>query len=939
MKKILFALLGCMASIGAYAVIASPEPIKVTQPDGSTLEVRLVGDEFHHYYTTLDGTPVRKTIIGKWIKDASVAKESTVSRNARKAAQQQMATYPLTGEPKSLVILVNFQDLKFKHSLDEFHRMLNVSGYSENGGVGSARDYFIACSDSAFAPKFDCYGPVTVSEGYAYYGANSGSNYNVHASQMVVEACNIVAASGIDMSQYDTNGDGRLDNVFIYYAGHNEAEHASENTIWPHRSAVSGNEYAGGKRIYDYACTSELRGASGNYMCGIGTFCHEFGHVLGLPDYYATDYSIAYTVGSWDIMASGSYNGNGKTPPSYSAGERFQLGWLKPIQLKDAGPYTLEPLETTNKAYLIAKTDHNLNWSSASPKEYWLLENRQAVGWDAPGTTLPGTGMLIWHINYSSSAWGSNTPNNNLPLRYDIEEAGGDKGFSAASDPFPGTKKVTQFTPTLHNGTIVEQPLLDIATNGKNIIFTFKSAGGDHLMLVPTELPVLESTFIPETKEAITPASKVKIIGEQLEPGNANVKVEGEGFQISADSTNWSTSLTMEVNNDSVLDQYLYVRYNPRKLICETQQGRISIRLNGTTLGTYTVRGISPRPVLINTPSVDSLFEVTPTSFKAKWSLVEDAEYYYVTLYHMENGTETRMESFEGFEEEAIVHEAGWYSSFYRTTTKAKADGSMSMWFKLDNENMLSPLYDLPVTKVSMWLNAPATTDVEVGWIILSGYSEEGVVVLDTIEIKKSTKQYTYTRTLEERKGFRRFEIKYAAFGGEGVCVDAFTTTFNQKTIYTYKGREHAIDARGGLSAEDAMLYAYDLLPNTDYYLRLQCSEDKGCQEQLTELSEPFLIRTKEGEPADSKYLTLAYDSISYDPGRHVIYIPQSLTDGNLFIYSQEGQLVKQITVRPNENVVPLPVNELRRGAVYSIKYVTNNKMKRKSPWIKIMFH
>ena len=139
---------------------------------------------------------------------------------------------------------------------------------------------------------------MTLSNGYAYY--------DTHVARMIVEACNLVADQGVDMTQYDTDNDGRLDNVFVYYAGHNEAEGAASNTIWPHRSVVTTGDRVQGKLIYDYACTSELRGSAGTSMCGIGTFCHEFGHVLGLPDYYDTERSGAYTIGSWDIMCSGS---------------------------------------------------------------------------------------------------------------------------------------------------------------------------------------------------------------------------------------------------------------------------------------------------------------------------------------------------------------------------------------------------------------------------------------------------------------------------------------------------------------------------------------------------------------------------------------------------------------------------------------------------------
>lgn len=939
MKKILTVISGVLLSMSAFAVVASPEPLQITQADGSVITVKLVGDEFHNYYSTLDGTPLRKDAKGLYVADESVKEIPSAARKARRVAEQvaQTSSFPLEGSPKSIVILVNFTDTKFTHTLAEFQDMLNTSGYNKNGGVGSARDYFIASSDSAFSPIFDCYGPVNLSRECAYYGANSGSNNSIHAREMVVEACNLVSAQGVDFTQYDTNNDGRIDNVFIYFAGHNEAEHGGDNTIWPHRSIVSGNERVDGKLLYDYACTSEMRGASGNSMCGIGTFCHEFGHVLGLPDYYDTGYKY-YTVGTWDIMCSGSYNGNGKTPPSYTAGERFQLGWLKPVQLKDAGSYTLEPLETSNSAYLIAKTEHNLSWSSASPKEYWLLENRQRLGWDAPNSALPGVGMLVWHIDYNSYAWGSNTPNNSLPLRYDIEEANGAKGYSTASDPFPGSAKVTSFTPMLHNGELVEQPLLDITEDGKNIIFTFKSSGEDNFMFIPATLPIIESTYNPDTKKAETPASAMKIIGSHLDPEQqVSISVSGS-FNISTDSVNWSTSLNASVTTDSTAEISLYVRYAPRKQVCDIQQGRITIRQD-KAVGTYILRGTSPRPTLIEAPQISSLSEVTPTSFKIHWKPQSDAEYYYVTMYHMEEGKDSQMESFEGFDDELTVQEAGWSSSFYRTTTKAKTDGYESMWFKQDGENMASPVYPLPVAEVSLWLSAPATTDTEVGWIILSGVAEDSTYVLDTIQIRKSTKQYTFSRVLDEKLKIRQFTIKYASFGGEGVCMDAFTTTFNQKTIYTYKGRERTVEAQEGDIAEEyAVFYGYDLNPNTDYYVQLQCSEAKGCEEHLSALSEPFLIKTKEGETYDSRHLTLAYDSISYDPATHVIYIPHSLVSGHIGIYGTDGRLVKLIPVSPTINIVPLPESEMRYGSIYLIKYMPEGKLGRKSPWIKVLF-
>ena len=123
-----------MTSLSSYAVIASPETFTITQPNGEVLKVKLVGDEFHSYYTLLDGTPIRRNRQGKWVKDTSITQESTAARKARRIAQQRnlSSTFPLTGSPKSIVILVNFSDLKFQYKLEDFQRMINELPYDED---------------------------------------------------------------------------------------------------------------------------------------------------------------------------------------------------------------------------------------------------------------------------------------------------------------------------------------------------------------------------------------------------------------------------------------------------------------------------------------------------------------------------------------------------------------------------------------------------------------------------------------------------------------------------------------------------------------------------------------------------------------------------------------------------------------------------------------
>ena len=330
-----------LAVMSAHAIVAKP---------GSGL----VGDEWFSYN---ENDPIAR--------DTAALRQRLRAAEQIRPRQMMSSTFPKMGKVRSLAILVNFTDVQFTtpNAKEAFHAMLNDPGYSENKGTGSARDYFITCSDSLFMPEFDVVGPYTVSHEQAYYGAHSGSSsINLdRVREMVRQACALAEADGVDFRQYDENNDGQIDNVFIYYAGYNEADGGGSNTIWPHRSVVYPTTTFSGKELFDYACSSELKTTGGRLrgeMTGIGAFCHEFGHVLGLPDMYNTANGSAYTVGYWDIMCSGSYSNDSRTPPMYTAFERYMLGWAIPTQLKHAGDYVLEPLEAGGEAYLIAAKNH-----------------------------------------------------------------------------------------------------------------------------------------------------------------------------------------------------------------------------------------------------------------------------------------------------------------------------------------------------------------------------------------------------------------------------------------------------------------------------------------------------------------------------------------------------------------------------------------------------
>lgn len=588
MKNILVLSLVCFVSFFAitnlYAIRATPYPIEVKQSDGTTLTIRLQGNEFFHYKITLDGylltpdkdgilnyatvdkngvfkstsikardiekrTDAERNFLSKIRPNIDLSNVVTLQRSMRYSARQKIETssspervFPLGGTPKSLVILVNFKDVAFTtlNPKTAFTNLLNQQGYSENGATGSARDFFRDNSMGHFNPEFDVVGPYTLPKNMAYYGENDITDNDTLPQQMVIDACTLAANNGVDFSQYDTDSDGYVDNVFIYYAGYNEAEGAPENTVWPHRWTLNNNSTKfNGKIIFDYACTSELRSRFPfTDMCGIGTFVHEFGHVLGLPDYYATDDGKHQTLSYWSTMDAGPYLNAGRTPPSYSAYDRFFLGWLTPDELKIPGGYTLENLSSSNKALVITeKGNHNLNGENPSPREFFMLENRQLVGWDK---FLPKSGMLVTHIYYNPTAWINNTVNNNAnAMGVDIVEADGvASDASLIGDPFPGAAKVTTFIPVLRSGTELGNKQISQITE-KNSLISFMFIDYFYNELYPPmalDADNITTGSIEAKWNAVENANGYYLTAYQIEDGTSEFS---EGFDQEIVSNGW----------------------------------------------------------------------------------------------------------------------------------------------------------------------------------------------------------------------------------------------------------------------------------------------------------------------------------------------------------------------------------------------------------------
>jgi M6 family metalloprotease-like protein len=699
---ILFVLL--TISLKLVAVPATPFPIIITQPNGSQITIHLHGDEYFNYKTTLDGyalvadnegyltyakvnaegklvsTSVRANEIQKRNSEetkliqtlkpnSDFSKSNLINRLKRSKAMitglAPQKSYPLTGTPKSLVILVNFRDKSFvtPNPQAAFSDLLNQNNYSTNGGTGCAKDYFHDSSNGTFNPQFDVVGPVTLNNDMAYYGANDANGNDIAPAQMVVDACSKAAASGVDFSQYDTDKDGVVDNIFIYYAGYNEAEGGPASSIWPHRWAIyptalySNGNYSGtvasttfnGVTILDYACTSELKGNSGSNMCGIGTFCHEFGHVLGLDDYYVTSGTDHHTLSVWNIMDYGAYLNSGRTPPTYCAYDRYFLKWLNPIQLNVADDYSLDYLGTSNKAYLISQTanrDKDIANDSNSP-EYFLLENRQKTNWDK---YLPGHGMIVYHIYYNATTWANNAPNNDPnAMGVDIVEADGMALTETASldptlpgDPFPGTSNITTYNPTLRNGTNTKKPLVKIQENNGIIQFHFSSS----IVMIQN---IHSFTTVQGTPSVIQTAT---ISGSKLKgPVSVSFKY-GQHYEMKKDtdpSNAWTKTIILTPIDSLIADTNIQIRYNPT--VPSYNDIHYDTFIATTTFGDDSeipISGTSTRPVYVVPPLANQANQTTFTGFIANWNIVPDttgiylpgkyATGYYVSVYTITNG-------------------------------------------------------------------------------------------------------------------------------------------------------------------------------------------------------------------------------------------------------------------------------------------------------------
>ena len=505
MKRILLSISAVLAAIAIQAMPVKPGIWRnITLADGTVVKAELVGDEHLTYWRTADGACYRQTpSAGVFSKvelsalqseyDAVVAQKAAREKAILESARTSMPVKKVEGskfqgKKKCLVILANFADTKFKpeHTLDLYKQIINGENYSDEtlGFKGSVRDYFKAQSGGQFEIDFDVVGPVDLPKGYAGYGKNdaSGRDQTALVYPMVEDAVNLAKDQVTDWKQYDWDGDGLVEEVFVLYAGHGQAKYPQDpDLVWPHKSAIDPMTVADGVKVSVYACSCEL-GAT-EAIDGIGAFCHEFSHCMGLKDHYDIN-GRGYGTGFWDIMCFGCYNGNSFLPAEYNSYEKMFCGWKEPIVL-NAEPQKIEGMKA-----LAAGGDTYIFYNDGNENEYYMLENRQKTGWDA---ALPGEGLIVLHVDYSKGAWEDNQVNYNaarqrmtvIPADNTLGSTDEDKAGDAW--PYQGNNSLTNYSRpacTVYNANTdgtgyMNKYLLNITQNADGTIsfeYTTKSA-------------------------------------------------------------------------------------------------------------------------------------------------------------------------------------------------------------------------------------------------------------------------------------------------------------------------------------------------------------------------------------------------------------------------------------------------------------------------------
>ena len=509
-KRVLLTIAAAvMTAVAMVAAPAKPVPVTHLQSDGTSVTLVMRGGEFVHAFTTLDGLTVERdhkgdfcyTVAGRLsdvmahdtgargIQEQAfvvayrerMTLDARPCRAPRRDGENDSPQVPTMGSPRIPVILVNYTDVKFIDTdpAATFENQFNEKQYS-------CLHYFEQQSRGKFSPRFEILGPVDLPQPRIFYGANKrvyGTEVDTQLGTMIHDAC-LGIADKVNFGDYDNDGDGVVDVVVVLYAGVGEAQayYSVPESVWPCQWDMQesydwgcsdvGPFQLDGVTINRYAVFNELEGSS-NYsrtIDGVGTFCHEFGHCLGLPDFYPTNNASHYGMSNWDIMDGGCYLDGGHRPAGYTSYERHFMGWMDLIEPVENTRYELAPLGTPEGTAVKVTND-------ANPDEYYLLEYRTHSGWDE---YLPGEGIMVLHVDYDKRAWDENTVNNQgYHQRMTLIPADGAlNNYSNSTDLWPQGDKdalTDDSTPaaTVFTGGLMHKPITAMAVDGNMASFWY----------------------------------------------------------------------------------------------------------------------------------------------------------------------------------------------------------------------------------------------------------------------------------------------------------------------------------------------------------------------------------------------------------------------------------------------------------------------------------
>ena len=462
-KQIIFLLI-FFITLGK-ADLASPTPFKSIQPNGIEIEIYNRGNHLQGWHE-YNGWTIIKEPGGWWVyasgKNGTQLIPSglrvgidpepsdlitNIQKGIRPEARVLLDHSPIPNINATRadtfhvpLILVEFPDAPATYDSVDFEMIMNQPGYTHLNydNTGSFRDFYQEISYGQFLPVSEVSNWITAPHHHDYYAYSDPNGYN-HVKELVRAMVDSMEASGFDWALYDNDGDGYVDALNLLHQGAG-AEQGDHSNIWSHKWSLGSLAVQyDGVTINSYTMNPEIQSGQ---IVAIGVLSHEFGHALGLPDLYDTDYSST-GAGKLALMGSGSWGTSGNSPwyPSTMVGWcKNELGWVDIIEIgNDQDNISIQQSYSNND---IIRVNHQ-----QIPEEYWLIENRQKVGSD---TLIPTPGLAIWHINDDiAQGWG---PNNNEPYYgVGLEQADGlfaleNGGPSNGGDVYPGDTDNREFS-------------------------------------------------------------------------------------------------------------------------------------------------------------------------------------------------------------------------------------------------------------------------------------------------------------------------------------------------------------------------------------------------------------------------------------------------------------------------------------------------------------